>query len=67
MLDRLGAVGMRDDLGRRNAVRVIFLLRGGAAGFGGLGRNLPLGDAGGELDVVVLSAGRVPLRDPAGR
>lgn len=67
VLDRLRAVGVRDNLGRGNAVGVIFLLRGRAAGFGGFGGNLPLRDAGGELDVVVFLAGRVPLGDPAGR
>lgn len=29
--------------------------------------NVPLGDARGQLDVVVLSAGAVPLSDPARR
>lgn len=66
VFDRLRAVRMRNELGRRRAVRVL-ALRGRGATLGRLGGNLPLRDASGELDVVVLPAGAVPLGDPAGR
>lgn len=66
VLERLRSVGMRDELGRRRAVGVLDGLSGGGASLCSLCRNLPLRNAGGELDVVVLFAGTVPLRDPAG-
>lgn len=70
MSDRLRAVRVRDDLrleatDARRAIRVVRGLRRRVARGRGLGRGLPLRDARGQLDEVVLLAGAVPLRDPA--
>lgn len=67
MFDRLRPIGMGDELGRRRAVGMVNSLSRCGAGLCGLGGNLPLRHARGELHVVVFFAGAVPLRDPAGR
>ena len=62
---------MGDDLGLRLArvsglaVRVLGDLGGRVSRLDGLGGDIPLRDAGGQLDVVVLLARAIPLRDPA--
>ena len=80
VLDRLGAVRVRDELRRsrrhaaggaarrRLAVWVLGGLVGGSIArlVDGLRGHLPLGDARRELHVVVLLARAVPLGDPAG-
>lgn len=67
MLHRLRSVGMCNELLLvGHAVWVLGCLRGGAAR-GSLGGRLPLRDARGKLDVVVLPAIAVPLRDPTRR
>lgn len=68
MLDSLRTVRMGDKLGRGGStVRVFDGLSGRAARFGGLRRYFPLRCTGCKLDVVVLLAGTIPLRDPAWR
>lgn len=64
MLDRLRAVRVCDDLRRRRAIGVLAAWNRRAR-LNGIRGNVPLGDARGQLDVVVLSAGAVPLSDPA--
>lgn len=43
----------------------MFCARNRSACLDRIGGNIPLGDTSGQLDVVVLSAGTIPLRDPA--
>lgn len=65
--DRLRTVGMSDELRLGwGAVGMFDVLGRGAAREGGLGRRVPLRDAGGQLDEVILLAGAIPLRNPAG-
>lgn len=65
VLDSLRAVRVRDDLRRGRAVR---MLRAGnrSACLDRIGGSIPLGNTSGQLDVVVLSARTIPLRDPTG-
>jgi len=70
VLDGLRAVRVCDQLpfSGRAAVGVVLGCGGRAAADGrGIGRHLPLRDAGRQLDKVVLATVAVPLRDPAGR
>lgn len=62
---RLRPVRVGDELGLGLAVGVLDLLARRVARLGGLGGRLPLRHARRELDVVVLLAVAVPLRDPA--
>lgn len=72
VLGALAAIWVRDDLGfpvavaAGHAVGVFMSGSGGGANGSWICRSLPLRDTGGELDVVVLLGGVVPLRDPAG-
>lgn len=63
VLYSLRAVRMCDDLRRRRAVRML-CAGSRSACLDRIGGNIPLRNTSGQLDVVVLSAGTIPLRDP---
>jgi len=67
MAHRLAAVRMSNDLGLRNAIRMIRGLRRRCACGRGIGRGLPLRYAGRKLHEVVLLARTIPLGNPASR
>lgn len=66
MLDSLRAVGVCDELMLAGRPVRVFCAGGRRASRCGLGGRLPLRHAGGYLDIVILLAAAVPLRDPSG-
>lgn len=59
---------MRDQLAlARHTIRMLVVGGGSASDGGSVCRDIPLRNAGRELDVVVLLAVGVPLRNPARR